>query len=703
MDWREAEREYDGPGIGETTIPELFEESADRNEHRPAQRYKGGVYDRTLTETVMPAAPAGEFRSISYDEMRDVVHNLAAGFRELGVSEGKRVAIYAHTRMEWAQTDFGVLAAGGAVTTVYPSSSQRQVEYLLADPDATGVVLEGDEHLERVLAVEDDLDLEFIVQMDRPGSGTAATDGGQAEATADAGGQGAAGGDDASTFDAEAVHRERDDVYTLAEVHDRGAERYHPDDYQEWIDGRDLDDLCSLIYTSGTTGQPKGVQLTHSNFRANVNQVLARYGDRPDKDVPALDETTRTVSYLPLAHVFERLAGHYVIFAAGGSVAYAESPDTLREDFGLVEPTSATSVPRVYEKIYDAIREQAASSERKEQIFEWAVEVGRAYHEAEAAEGESAGIVLRAKRAIADKLVFSKVHDALGGEIDFLLSGGGSLSAELCSLYHGMGMPILEGYGLTETSPVVTVNPPEDPKVGTIGPPTIDQDVWIDESTVPDGQFPEDEGQVGELLVRGPNVAEGYWNKPEETEEAFVDALPDGASPAPGHDWTESGKWFRTGDIVHQRPDGYVEFRERAKQLLVLSTGKNVAPGPIEDGFAASDVVEQCMVVGDSRKFVAALLVPNVENLRSWADAEGIDLPDDPEALADHDAVRERLQTEVDRVNEDFEEYETIKKFAIVPEEFTEENDLLTPTMKKKRRTILSRYEQAVEGLYEDA
>ena len=674
MNWREAEDAYDGPGVGETTIPELFEETAERNSHRPAQRYKGGVYDRSITETVLPAAPEGDYRSISYDEMRDVVHHLAAGFRDLGVSAGKRVAIFAHTRMEWAQSDFGVLAAGGVVTTVYPESSEDKVSYLLSDPDATGVVLEGDHHLEHVLAVEDDLDLEFVVQMDQPGSGDASDE-----------------------FDAAAIHAERDDVLTLAEVHDRGAELYHPEEYQEWVAERDLEDLCSLIYTSGTTGQPKGVQLTHRNFRSNVNQVLSRYGDRPDKEVPALDESTRTVSYLPLAHVFERLSGHYVIFAAGGSVAYAESPETLQEDFGLVQPTSATSVPRVYEKIYDAIREQAASSDRRQQIFEWAVEVGREYHEA-----DSPGVVLRAKRTIADKLVFQKVRSALGGEIDFLLSGGGSLSAELCALYHGMGLPILEGYGLTETSPVVTVNPPEEPKVGTIGPPLIDQDVWVDESTVPDSQFPEDEGAVGELFVRGPNVTEGYWNKPEETEEAFVEALPDGATEGPGQDWDQSGKWFRTGDIVHQRPDGYLEFRERSKQLLVLSTGKNVAPGPIEDGFAASEVVEQCMVVGDGRKFVGALLVPNFDAVRSWAEDQGIDLPADDGAVAAHPAVRERLQEEVDRVNEPFEDHETIKKFAVATEEFTEENDLLTPTMKKKRRSILSRYEEAVESLYED-
>jgi len=671
MDRLAPEREYDGPGVGESTLPVLFEEAAERHTHRPAQHYKGGVYDRSLTETVLPAAPEGEFRTLTYGDVREIVRHLAAGFRELGIEDGERVAILAHTRMEWAQVDFGLLAAGGVVTTVYPESSQDTVRYLLEDPDATGVVLEGDEHLERVLAVEDDLDLSFVVQIDTPGP------------------------------DARSIHREREDVYTLAAVHDRGAECYRPDEYDAWLDATDLDDLASLIYTSGTTGQPKGVQLSHRNFRSNVNQVLARYGDRPESDVPALDETTRTVSYLPLAHVFERLAGHFSIVAVGGSIAYAESPDTLQEDFGLVEPTSATSVPRVYEKIYDAIREQATTSERRQQIFEWAVEVGRAYHEAASDPEGSPGIGLRAKRAVADRLVFGKVRSALGGEIDFLLSGGGSLSPELCSLYHGMGLPILEGYGLTETSPVVTVNPPDDPRVGTIGPAVIDQDVWIDESTVPEGQFPEDDGPVGELLVRGPNVTEGYWNKPEATEEAFLDELPPGATEPPEHEWTQDGPWFRTGDIVHYRPDGYVEFRERAKQLLVLSTGKNVAPGPIEDAFAASEVVEQCMVVGDDRKFVGALLVPNVESIRAWASDEGIDLPEDREAITAHDAVRERIQTEVDRINEGFDPHEQIKQFALVPEEFTEDNDLLTPTMKKKRRTILSRYEAAVEALYE--
>jgi long-chain acyl-CoA synthetase len=648
-DWQVAEREFDHPVIGMSTIPELFEAAATRNADRPAQLYKGGVSDRALTPGVVPAAPDGAYASLSYGEMHSVVRNLAAGLRALGVTAGQRVAIFAETRMEWAQSDFAVLAAGGVVTTVYSSASERQVRYLLDDPGARGVLVGGPAQLERVLAVEDDLDLEFVVAFDE------------------------LAGD---------PYEARDDIYTLADVHALGAERFDVEDYESWLEGRTPDDLCSLIYTSGTTGKPKGVELTHRNFRANVNQILARFGPRPDKPqtMGVIDEHSRSVSYLPLAHVFERTAGHFANFGAGACVAYAESPDTLREDFGLVEPTTATSVPRVYEKIYDAIRDQASESNLKERIFNWAVGVGRAYHDT-----DDPGPILRTKQAIADRLVFSQVKAALGGNLDFLFSGGGSLSPELCALYHGMGLPILEGYGLTETAPVVTVNPPEAPKIGTIGPPVVDEKLRIDEDAVVRSGFSKP-GSVGELLVAGPNVAKGYWNRPEATADAFFE---DGDE-----------RWFRTGDVVHRRPDGYLEFLERLKQILVLSTGKNVAPAPIEDAFAASEVVEQAMVIGDDRKFVSALLVPNLGQVRAWATDSGIDLPDDPEAVCRDQRVVDYVQEEVDRINERFEDYETIKQFRLVPVEFTEDNDLLTPTMKKVRRRILERFADRIEEMY---
>ncbi|MGQ4556677.1 AMP-binding protein [Halobellus sp. GM3] len=671
MEWRDAETDFESEVLGDTTLSRMFEATAARNADAVAQQYKGGIYDRSLVASdVVAAAADGEYADLTYAEMRGVVRALAAGFRDIGVGAGDRVGIFAQTRMEWAQTDFALLAAGGVVTTVYTSSSRSQVRYLLSDPGASGVVVENAELLSRVLAVEEELDLEFIAVIDELPDGS-----GMAGAV-----------------------RDRDDVYTLGEIHDRGADAFEEERYESWLDARDPGDLASLIYTSGTTGQPKGVELTHRNFRSNVNACYRRFGPRPDKSVPVIDSGATALSFLPLAHVFERLAGHFLFFAAGATVAYAEDPDTLREDFGTVRPTIGTSVPRVYEKLYDAIRAEASESPLKRRIFEWAVGVGRAYHAT-----HDPGRVLSAKHRLADRLVFAQVREALGGRVDFFISGGGSLSPELCRLYHAMGLPILEGYGLTETSPVVSVNPPEEPKVGTIGPPLPGVDVRLDRGIVDNGSGGVDdsvagaadgdssaegtnatEGGVGELLVRGSNVSAGYWNRPDETAAAFTD---DG--------------WFRTGDIVELRPDGYIAFRERAKQLLVLSTGKNVAPGPIEDAFAASPVIEQCVVVGDGRKFVSALFVPNFEGLRAWADAEGIDLPDDRGAICGDDRVRERVDREVDAVNEQFESYERIKQYRLLTEEFSADTDTLTPTMKKKRRNILDRYADQIEMLYE--
>ncbi|MEF8756782.1 MAG: long-chain fatty acid--CoA ligase, partial [Halobacteriales archaeon] len=522
--------------------------------------------------------------------------------------------------------------------------------YLLGDPGATGVVVENADLAERVFAVEDELDLSFVVVMDDPGE-----------------------------------YGDREDVHTLAEVHDRGRDVFDPEAYESWLDERDVEDLASLIYTSGTTGQPKGAKLTHWNFRSNVNQIRKRVAPRPERPegVPSIGADARSVSYLPLAHVFERTAGHFVMFASGATVAYAETPDTLQEDFNLVEPNTATSVPRVYEKIYEAIREQASESALKKRIFEWATDVGQAYHES-----DSPGLGLSAKQAVADRLVFETVRENLGGNLEMLISGGGSLSAELCSLYHAMGLPIFEGYGLTETAPVLTVNPPEDPKVGTIGPALPDVDLHVDTTVVPQEKYDDVDGETGELLARGPNVFGGYWNNPEATETAFSEF--------------EGEEWFRTGDVVTVRPDGYLVFRERAKQIAVLSTGKNVAPGPIEDAFAASDLVEQVLVVADARKFVSAVVVPNDDGVRRWADRQGIDVPDDPEAIVEDDRVRERIADVVEEVNQGFEKHERIKKFVLVPQEFTEDNDMLTPTMKKKRRNILEQFEEEIESMYEE-
>ncbi len=641
MGWRAVEREYDDEVLGRETLSRMFAACAARHADRYAQAYKGGIYDRALVPAGLPAAPDGAFEWLDYRRMHEIVQGLAAGFRALGVSPGDRVGIFANTRMEWAQCDFALLAAGGVVTTVYPSSTEGQVEYLLSDAGAVGVVVENHGMLERVLAVADALDLEFIVSIDRvPGE-----------------------------------YQERE-IYELGEVYAQGVRDFSAEKYDDWLDSRSPDDLASLIYTSGTTGQPKGVRLTHWNFKSNLDQLRRRVGPHPDR-ARSIDQTSRVVSFLPLAHVFERLVGHFHMFASGAMVAYAETPESLREDFTAIKPTHGTSVPRVYERIYEAVRTEAADSRLGRRVFPWACGVAREY--ARTAEPDW---WLRLKHRVADVLVFSEVRDGLGGEIEFLASGGGSLPVDLSALYHGMGLPIIEGYGLTETAPIVSSNPPDAPELGTIGPPLSGVDIEIDSSGIDPDEFPAATGEVGELLVAGPNVTDGYWQDPEATGDAFTDG------------------WFSTGDIVEQRADGYLVFHERRATLLVLSTGKNVAPTPIEEALAANQFVNQAMVIGDERPFVGALIVPEYSAVQRWAAANDLELSETPEGVCESSRVRGRFQEIVEQVNAGLEPHERVKEFRLVPDAFTLENGLLTPTLKKKRREIRDYYRDELQELY---
>ncbi|MDS0281393.1 AMP-dependent synthetase/ligase [Haloarcula onubensis] len=644
--WYDAEAGYDDEVIEMDTLGELFASTAARNAGRDAQRYKGGVYDRSLTGGILPAPPAGEYGGLSYERMHELVKCLAAGFRELGVTGDTRVGLFASTRMEWALTDFAVLSAGGVVTTVYTDSSERQVQYLFDDPDAEVAVVGTEAQLERVLAVEDALDVAAVVTMDD-------------------------------------CAPDRDDVLTLADVYERGAAAFEASAYESWLAERSVDDLASIIYTSGTTGQPKGVELTHRNFRSNVNQTRRRLAPRPDKDpdIPTVAAGKRSIAFLPLAHVFERLAGHFFMFASGVTVCYAESPDTLADDLLAVRPHMGASVPRVYERIFRRMREQAGDSPVKERLFEWALGVARRH-----ARTDDPGAGLRLQHGLADRLVYSTVRDGLGGEVEFMVSGGGSLSKELCETFIGMGVDIVEGYGLTETAPVISINPPEDLRPGTLGYPVTELDVHIDEHVVDDAEFDDASGRLGELLVDGPNVTDGYWANPGETTRGFTEL--------------DGRRWFRTGDVVEQTEDGFLVYHDRIKQLLVLSTGKNVAPQPIEDLFATVDLVDQIMVVGDDRKFVGALVVPDFEEVERLAAREGIDLPADPAAKCEHEAVRRWIRDAVDEANAELERTERIKEFELVPEEWTTRNDLLTPSMKKKRRNIHRKFEDAVDAIY---
>ena len=651
MDWRDAEAAAEGPAPEADTVARLFETAAARHADGVAQRYTGGTHRRSLvTEDAVAAAPDGAFADLTYAEMRDVVRALAAGFRDLGVAAGDPVALAAHTRMEWAHADLAVLSAGGVVTTVYPRSSTARIGYLLSNSAATGVVVEDADLLARVLTVEDELSLDFVVVVDDvpDGSGMAGT------------------------------VRDREDVLTLGAVYRRGVDAFEAGRDESWPDARRPDDVATVVYTSGTTGTPKGVELTHRNLLANVDGTYRRFGPRAEGGRGLVGPEATTLSFLPLAHVFERLAGHFLMFASGATVAYAESPDSLQEDFPRARPTVGTVVPRVCERLYEASLAEASSTPFGERLFEWAADVARRVGRA-----DDPGPRLAAQHAVADRLVYRRVRAALGGRAEALISGGGSLSPDLCALYHGMGLPVIEGYGLTETSPVVTANPPDAPEIGTIGPPLPGVSVRVDGDAVA-GITPEHGGEVGELLVSGANVFVGYHGRPDATAAAFTD---DG--------------WFRTGDAVEQRPDGYLVFRERIREMLTLSTGKQVPPGPLENALVDDPLIEQCMVVGDGRKFVGALVVPNAAAVRAWAAESSIDLSEDDRRLVDDERVRDRIETAVDRVNEGFEPHERIKRFTLVPTPFSEANDLLTPTMKKRRGAILDRHGSAVASLYD--
>jgi long-chain acyl-CoA synthetase len=644
-DWRQAELEYDDEVIGENTIPALFFDSVDRHRDTTCQMYKGGLGDRSMTPGVMPEPADGEYGSLSYEEVGRIVRNLAVGFRELGVGPDDRIGLYADTRPEWIQTDLAVQSAGGVITTVYTESSAPQVQYLLDDPGASGVVVGTTDLVDTIVEVEDDLDLEFIVTMDEAGE-----------------------------------YADRDDVYTLAEVHAMGTTERSEGQVDGWVDDREFESLASLVYTSGTTGDPKGVELSHENFRSSINTVWRRVGPRPDKpdDIPTMEHGMTVLSFLPLAHVFERF-NHFVQLGGGLTIAYAESPDTVGDDMAQVQPHGAASVPRVYERIFDQMRNQASESDIGKRIFEWAVDTAQDYDDA-----ESPGVGLRLKMKLADRLVFSKVREKLGGNIELFISGGGSLSKGLAKMYRAMGLTILEGYGMTESAPVISLNPPEDIRVGTMGPALSSVDYRLDGSVVGPEQKESEEGEVGELLVKGPNITEGYWNKPDKTEEAF----------------TEDG-YFRTGDVVAVDDDGYFTFVDRVKQLIVLDTGKNIAPEPIEDEFATSARVDQIMVVGQDEKFIGAVVVPNFEQLQDWAEDQGYDISEDEAEACQDDRVREWIQEEIDEVNERLGHHETIKEFRLVPREWTADNDLLTPSMKKKRRNIVDENREAIADIYD--
>jgi len=598
------------------TLNELFFDAVDRfSSKRAALRAKRN----------------GAWRDVTHQELARRVKHTALGLLELGVAPGAKVAILSENRPEWAVADFGVLTARSADVPIYPTLPAHQVAYILKDSGAIAVFVSNREQYAKIADVRADLpELRHVIRFDLPAESEGA----------------AAPG-----------------VISHQTLLQRGAaaEAKH-DDYERAALGITPDDLATLIYTSGTTGDPKGVMLSHGNFVSNVLAGLQVLPITPDDSC---------LSLLPLSHSFERMAGHYTMFHAGATINYAESIDTVSADMLETHPTVVLAVPRLYEKIYARVLENAVSGGRLTRaIFFWAKRNAEAWADLVLA-GTPVPVGLNTKKAIADTLVFSKLKDRTGGRIRFFVSGGAPLAPEIGKFFYAAGLPILEGYGMTETSPVLAVNPLTRPKMGTVGPPLPNVEMRIAED--------------GEILVRGPNVMLGYWKKPEATREAIE---PDG--------------WLHTGDIGELDADGYLRITDRKKDIIVTAGGKNIAPQPIENLVKTNKFVANAVMIGDKRKFPMMIIVPEMGPLTAWAAARNLPA-DDPTALLAHPDVIAKVEREVALELRELAHYETPKKFLLLPEDFTVESGELTPTLKVKRRVVAKKYAADIDKIYEEA
>ncbi len=588
------------------TLISMFEQSVEEHGSKPALAHK---------------PKDGIYQDISYAEFGESVDIFGKGLSTLGVQKGDRVAILSENRPEWAISDFGILKAGAINVPMFSTLTATQVGYILNDSGSKIICVSTKNQLEKVIAIRDQVpSLEQIIIYDE------LEDGAPEGAT------------------------------EFVEVCNRGKE------VDESLDDvTDENEIATIIYTSGTTGNPKGVMLTHANFLSNYNAAISLV-DVGDTDV--------LLSFLPLSHVFERLGGHYVPIFSGAKVAYAESTFTVAQNMQEVSPTVMLSVPRLYETMHSRVlRAVEAGSSLKQKIFRWGVSVGSAVS-SKIQQGKNPSAILRLKQSIADKLVFAKLKTATGGQLRFFISGGAALPQSIAEFFHAAGILILEGYGLTETSPIISLNYPEKWKFGTVGAPIPGIEVQIAED--------------GEILTRGPHVMKGYFNNESDTA-AVIDA--DG--------------WFHTGDIGIIDEDGFIKITDRKKNIIVLSNGKNVAPQPIESQLVQSPFIDQIMLVGNERKNIAALLVPNFDALKSWASENELDSSDIPELLKTRD-VQQLIQKEIRDRMADFADFEQVRRFALLEKEFSQEEDEMTPTLKLKRNVIIEKYSDAIEGMYPD-
>jgi long-chain acyl-CoA synthetase len=453
---------------------------------------------------------------------------------------------------------------------------------------------------------------------------------------------------------------EHGDVFTFAEIQEKGKEYKieNPDLFKDSLDIANEDDLCTIIYTSGTTGEPKGVMLTHKNIISNVKAAHAVFD---------IGETDNFLSFLPMCHIFERMAGYYTALSGGCTIAYAESIEKISNNMGEIKPTIMTGVPRLFERMYSKIHKNVESQpEKKQKIFNWAIDLGRQYAAARKSE-DSIPVGLSVKHKLADKLVYKKLRERTGGRLRFFISGGAALARELGEFFEAAGILVIEGYGLTESSPVICANRVNDYKYGTVGKPLPGVEVKI--------------AKDGEILAYGPNIMTGYYNKKKETEETIKDG------------------WLHTGDVGVFDAEGFLVITDRKKSLFKTTGGKYIAPTPIENMFLTSKYIDQFIIIGDRRMFVTALIVPDFEALKEFADANRITYTDVKE-LTEMKQIYEMLEKDLAQFQKSLANFERVRKFTILDKPFTIESGEMTPSLKLKRKVIEERYDSLIEDMY---
>ncbi|MGA7340118.1 MAG: long-chain fatty acid--CoA ligase [Terracidiphilus sp.] len=593
---------------------------------------------RRVTAAANPAAVLwqdefGQWQPLSSDRIYQRVRALASALLAWGAQKGDRIALISENRWEWAVTDFATLAIGAANVPIYPTLNGEQIAALLRDSGCRIAVVSTRQQFDKLNSVRALAQLERCVMMDSPVP------------------EGAVAFSDLLDG-ADARGTERDPVFDALV---RAAQPAH---------------LATLIYTSGTTGEPKGVALTHGNIAANQNYAAAGF---------SFNSTDACISFLPLSHITAR-ALDYVMYNAGAQVAYCSQFDKLPQAMQQVRPTVIVGVPRVYEKIRQAVEQRSSASPVKKRVLAWAVRVGARHCDTVYSGRQPSSLLWK----LARKLVYAKVREAFGGRVRVFISGGAPLGMDTAKWFASAGIALWEGYGLTETSPVIALNNPLSQRMGSVGPVLPNVEVRLAED--------------GELLVRGPSIFGGYWQKPQANA-----GVPSDSSSSLG--WNaecfDPEGWFRTGDIACLDPDGFLYITDRKKELLKTSGGKLVAPQPIENKLKNSLLVAQAALVGDKRKFISALISPNFAALEAWAAQQNIRFGSRAELVADSRVIAHYSEL-VSEVNRSLANFETLKRFRVVAEEWAQDSGELTPSMKLKRRVITERYAASIAELYAD-